>query len=718
MSGIESGGLLDEAIVLPLDICYTKNIVLQVPKKINDPSLFDVSVFRFLSVFKILTKGTNNVFNSKQFNEFLNSVTTIKFEKDNLDFMKEIGIEEFDFPLFCKVMRILYLEQLLHPKINENFSVPNYNFTVCDYGASFKNEFIVSNNECRDFMLNSRLPQNENVNVRWISMKRRKINNNNNIDDDIGFRLNMTRLAVKYKINARVLEHVCEKRLDVGEVLSIPYSLNNITRSVEVTNKDGSKKTNDQIFSGDHLFFVIPLFKLSQKSIDSLNTYMQVFQGTVFQVNSSSRRKNHHQLHQNTKGGSEAARRDIVLMERNKKMNESEAQSYLLTSNTDTFSSNNDDDDDSDSSGEETGKKEFEEKRKSVPEKKQHDRVAKRYEDGIRRLFPYHTAYKTCFSRCKGQSRSSYNRLLEGSKIGEKLFDHMDLTTEIEKCELALIIGQRPNNDLVISVTSPWRNKQCEINQVTSFIVSIGSSKDKLNEALSQVPISLEKEYGNLRCSKSPWLSCCLVGSAISTMEPIIDIYKSQLNIAKFRLHVLEDQWPEKESKIIVLMKRELDLFYNETEPLVVVIQELINIAENSTEKTSEEEDNDLLLEEKEDLYEVVQRWKYLGQQVDDIRRKITMLSGGCEGLINELSDYQSAKENGTLYSIALLSVLIVPSTCVFAYFSRNIMSPDEVGELHPQPTFFMENENAIYWIMLFSFVLTILTVWSGLWLG
>jgi len=359
-----------------------------------------------------------------------------------------------------------------------------------------------------------------------------------------------------------------------------------------------------------------------------------------------------------------------------------------------------------------------------------------RIKGGSSNMFP---CYRRCCSRlcyrrcCQSRNGTSYSRLLDDGIIGEKLFDQIDLITEIEKSELALIVSHKPNHDTVISVTTPWRATQSAINGgicltetlETTALPSVPSvdelkkngnnneCRPKLNEALADVPISLQKDCGNLRCGQASSLSCSLVASVVSKIDPICDIFKAQLNISKFRLHVLEHRWSDEESKIVVLMKRELDWLYTDTEPLLIVIEELTKREEIVIEELKNAEETGAVVGrelEEEEILEILEKWKSLGQQVEDLRRRMMTLSSGCDVLMDELSFYQGKSENYTLFAVTIMSVIFVPSQCVLAYFSMNLFYVDENEEEIARPEPIMTNGNATYWIALFSAIATIVT--------
>ena len=170
--------------------------------------------------------------------------------------------------------------------------------------------------------------------------------------------------------------------------------------------------------------------------------------------------------------------------------------------------------------------------------------------------------------------------------------------------------------------------------------------------ALERVKGLLKKRHSIQRHRNSNWLMHAIIDAVVDNLVPISKIYEAQLQRLSTRIFELQHRLSREEVKEIIVMKRDLEWLQRELRPFGRVIRHLIDDRNIGIEVTHYLEDiEDHLLRTLEEL---------------------SSFASECVSLKDEYNAYLDRRMNDILYVLTVVTTLVVPGQFLTGYYGMN----------------------------------------------
>jgi CorA-like Mg2+ transporter protein len=587
-------------------------------------------------------------------------------QHDNCNTEDSVGIS---FPQFCRMVRFLWLQQLLHPGLDSGADPQNeFTFDCLDYSTGyFRHEQIssnVSNKRARDFFT---APRHGLARVRWIDVpsgtfspeavlqRPYSIRNRNNQKDS--FCLTMLRLAVKYRFHPTSIEGAIHLEYQKPKVNSFEHSL----LDLGMYNCGTLSWLRN---AGDHE--CTPTYQqLGNWSLDADITATAGIQDSVPRPRPASRTssaqsfRSYHQGSAQQGGGSNNPNSKDV-----DDINVNEGRHYFITIPM------------------------FELSRRSQTSLELYTDVSPRLsvtevepiiiEVNVATLgmfvasLPDANLVVTCSTKWR-QTRIRPFRFKDYNRSRARRFFHRRATTRKTPTNMTNVTGSTENElkkrlhrfgSLDDDATGSSKKN------INSAIDSsdIDSSDDDSDEEITNVVLQdekpplervkklLKKRHNIQRHRNSSWLMHAIIDAVVDHLDPIPQIYEAQLQRLSNRLFEHQHRLSKRDIKVIVLMKRDLEWLHRQLRPFARVIRHLIDDNYIGTEVTH-------YLEDVED-------------HLNAIMEELSSLASECTSLRDEYDAYVDRRMNDILFVLTLVTTLVVPGKVIRRRINGNINRP------------------------------------------
>jgi hypothetical protein len=208
--------------------------------------------------------------------------------------------------------------------------------------------------------------------------------------------------------------------------------------------------------------------------------------------------------------------------------------------------------------------------------------------------------------------------------------------------------------------------------------------------SLERVKGLLRKRHSIQRHRNSNWLMHAIIDAVVDNLGPIAKIYEAQLQRMGTKLFELQHRLSRHEVKAMIVMKRDLEWLQRELRPLARVLRHLIDDGNIGTEVTHYLEDvEDHLLSTLEEL---------------------SSHASECMTLKDEYNAYLDRRTNDILYILTLVTVTIVPGQLLVGYFGMNFENTN-TGELG-DPLLQMGSAGlGIFWGLFFASTIFVMLI-------
>eukprot|EP00977_Amphora_coffeiformis_P017667 scaffold5860_cov223-Amphora_coffeaeformis.AAC.6 len=321
--------------------------------------------------------------------------------------------------------------------------------------------------------------------------------------------------------------------------------------------------------------------------------------------------------------------------------------------------------------------------------------------------------------------------------------DVQPLIIEVNEATLGIFVASIPDSNLVVTCSTKWRptrirpfgfrdNRRANARQRKAIVTSrsqnnmakrpdatasgahfhdwggdVGSSDssgslggvdaskdvgDEMIESIFQhekMPLErvkdlLKKRHSIQRHRSSSWLMHAIIDAVVDNLGSISKIYEAQLQRMATRLFELQHRLSRQEVKEMIVMRRDLEWLQHELRPFARVIRHLIDDRNIGTEVTH-------YLEDVED---------HLLRTIDEL----TSFATECVSLKDEYNAYLDRRMNDILYILTLVTTLVVPAQFFTGYFGMNFENND--GSLGDPLLNMGGTGTGIFWAIVVGFTL------------
>jgi Mg2+ and Co2+ transporter CorA len=579
--------------------------------------------------------------------------------------------EGISFPQFCRIIRYLWLQQLLNPELdNRNDPQHHYEFECVDYASGYYRHKSIAGNaaekKSRNFFT---APRHGHARMRWIdvpsgkpvpeAMKTGAYRDNYQQES---FRITILRLAVKYRFHPTSIEDAIDLEYQEPKVNSFEHSLRdlgNYNCGTISWLRHAGFQCSTTIGPDNDPPNLSSVFGLN-KSINSTTTAVPQPRPAA----RASSTQSFHTYHNETDAMPHIP--DFVIAEGEDDI-QNEGRHYFIT----------------------------------IP------------------MFE--------LSRRSQTSLDLYVEALESMPMMQV----QPLVIEVNEATLGLFVASQPDANLVVTCSTKWRptrikpfkfrnNRQANNRQQKAIDKQISAdSKNSKNAirsrpiydfesdssvssgaeviqkifedekmALTRVKGLLQKRHSIQRHRNSNWLMHAILDAVVDNLIPISKIYEAQLQRMSTRLFELQHQLSKQEVKEMIVMRRNLEWLQHELRPFARVIRHLIDDKNIGAEVTH-----------------------YLEDVEDNLLRTLEELSSyasECVSLKDEYNAYLDRRMNDILYVLTLVTALVVPAQFLTGYYGMNFEDSEGLGD----PLLRMGTTGVVvFWGMTGGFTLLVLVL-------
>lgn len=547
------------------------------------------------------------------------------------------------FPQFCRIIRYMWLQQLLNPSLdNPNDPESHYKFECVDYASGYYRHKTVPGNvsqkKCQNFFT---APRHGNAKMRWIDVPSGSFvpdanvrGRNSHPYQYESYRITILRLAVKYRFHPTSIEDAIDLEEQEPKVNSFEHSLLDLGDY-----SCGTISWLRHAGYGDESLQQNQFGEWASQDDKTLrNPPATPPPHPVGRVSST---QSFHSYHKETEGDAALPSiPDLVVTEGGDDMNRENGRHYFIT----------------------------------IP------------------MFE--------LSRRSQTSLDLYNEAAGLMSI----MQIQPLIIEVNESTLGLFVASQPDANLVVTCSTKWRptrikpfgfrdNAQANARQQKAnekqstdgtgskiprsnvvfhdFGDSSSSSSrsssddgDVIQDILQDEKMSLErvkdllrKRHSIQRHRNSSWLMHAIIDAVVDNLEPISKIYEAQLQRMSTRLFELQHRLSRNEVKEMIVMKRNLEWLVRELGPFARVLRHLID-------------DNNIGIEVTHYLEDVED---HLGRTLEEL----TSFANECVSLKDEYNAYLDRRMNDILYVLTVVTTLVVPGQFLTGYFGMNFQNED-----------------------------------------
>ncbi|CAB9508950.1 transporter [Seminavis robusta] len=601
------------------------------------------------------------------------SETTIDDDGETQEYNNCIPVQSvgISFPQFCRIIRYLWLQQLMIPELDSDDADDNgngYAFEYIDYAPGYHRHKQVSGSvsekQTRDFFI---APRHGLARMRWIDVPSgtfvgfaapatTQTADNPRRSQKESFRITMLRLAVKYRFHPTSIEDAIDLENQEPKVNSFEHSLLDLgkfncgTLSWLRHAGDGYEAPDVDAPSFQKLGDWALDAEMSRKQGATLATPTNTNYNSMGSLRSipkpakAVRASSTHSFHSYQREAAIQGRisnvPDFIIAEGEDDINVNEGRHYFIT----------------------------------VP------------------MFELSRRSKT--------SLDLYNEASELLPVMQV----QPLTIEVNEATLGMFVASLPDANLVVTCSTKWRptrikpvrfNNNGDRNasrrhffsyKNTNTATSVppyqygsidpnssnsdssgdsgGSDDPWIADMLQDEKLSLErvknllkKRHSIQRHRNSNWLMHAILDAVVDNLVPISKIYEAQLQRMSNRLFELQEKLSKRDVKEMIVMKRDLEWLQHEIRPFARVIRHLIDDRNIGIEVTH-----------------------YLEDIEDNLMRTLEQLSSfadECVTLKDEYNAYSDRRTNDILYILTLVTTLIVPGQFFTGYYGMNFIDPE-----------------------------------------